>query len=53
MPKKAKPESPEEQRERFEREVQERIAAGELDPDAAGAALDDLMRSSEQQGDDR
>jgi polyhydroxyalkanoate synthesis regulator phasin len=50
MPKKSKPESPEEQSERFKREVQELIDAGELDPDAAEAALNDLMRPPKRSG---
>lgn len=44
MPKKKHPETPEEQSARFKREVEKLIAAGELDPDAADAALEKLVR---------
>jgi hypothetical protein len=44
MPKRKNQLTPEEQRKRFEEEVQRLINAGELDPDAADAALDKLVR---------
>lgn len=46
MPKKQKAESAKEQSERFEREAQKLIAAGELSPTEAEAALDALVRRS-------
>jgi polyhydroxyalkanoate synthesis regulator phasin len=46
MPKAKNPITPEEQRKRFEEEVQRLINAGELDPEKADAALDDLVRHS-------
>jgi polyhydroxyalkanoate synthesis regulator phasin len=46
MPKKAKPESPAEQSERFKRDAQRLIDAGELNPTEADEALDGLVRSS-------
>ena len=46
MPKKQNPESPKEQSERFRREAQKLIDAGELSPTEAEAALDKLVRSS-------
>lgn len=44
MPKKQNPETPEEQSERFRREAQKLIDAGELSPTEAEAALDKLVR---------
>ena len=44
MPKKKQPESPEEQSERFRRDAQAMIDAGELSPTDADAALDRLVR---------
>ena len=44
MPKKLHPESPEDQSERFRREAQKLIDAGELNPTAADMALDALVR---------
>lgn len=44
MPKKSKPESPEEQSERFKREAQKLIDAGELDPTKGEAAIDNVIR---------
>lgn len=44
MPKKAKPETPAEQSARFVRETEALIAAGDLSPDDAEAALDKLVR---------
>ena len=44
MPKKSNPETPEEQSERFRREAQRLIDAGELDPDEAAAALETATR---------
>jgi hypothetical protein len=44
MPKKANPETPEEQAERFRREVERLIAAGELDPAKGEESLDRLVR---------
>ena len=46
MPKKQNPLTPEEQRKRFEAEVQRLINAGELDPDDADATLDAMVRKS-------
>jgi hypothetical protein len=46
MPKKMNVLTPEEQRKRFEAEVQRLKDAGELDPDAAEAALDAMVRKS-------
>ena len=48
MPKKKNPESPEDQAKRFEAKVRELIAAGELNPTEADAALDKLVRRSAQ-----
>lgn len=44
MPKKAKPESDEEQSERFKRDAQELINAGELSPTEGESALDRLVK---------
>ncbi len=44
MPPKKDPETPEEQSERFRREAQRLISAGELDPVAGEAVLDKLVR---------
>ena len=46
MPKKSKPESPEEQSERFRREAQRLIDAGELDPEKGREALEKLIKST-------
>ena len=46
MPKKLNPESPEEQAKRFRKEARKLIKSGELDPDAADAAVDKLVRRS-------
>ena len=46
MPKAKAKLPPEEQRRRFEEEVRKRIAAGELNPTEADAALDSLVRRS-------
>jgi hypothetical protein len=43
MPKKSKPETPEDQSERFRREAQKLIDAGELDPERGGEALDRVL----------
>jgi hypothetical protein len=43
MPKKAKPESPEEQSERFKQAVRDMVAAGELNPTEADAAFNRAM----------
>lgn len=45
MPKKLNPETPEEQSKRFRAEVERLIAAGELNPTEADAALDRLVNS--------
>jgi hypothetical protein len=45
MPKKKNPETPEAQSARFRAEVERLIAAGELSPTDADAALDRLVRS--------
>lgn len=44
MPKKSKPESEEEQSERFKREARKLIDAGELDPERGERALSDLVK---------
>ena len=44
MPKKQRLETPEEQSARFRAEVERMIAAGELSPTDADAALDRLVR---------
>lgn len=44
MPKKKNPESPEEQSERFKREAQKLIDAGELDPIEAEKGLEGLVK---------
>jgi hypothetical protein len=44
MPKKLRPEKPEEQSERFRTEAQRMIDAGELSPTDADEALDRLVR---------
>ena len=46
MPRKKNPESPEDQAKRFKAKVRELIAAGELSPTEADAALDKLVRRS-------
>jgi len=46
MPKKQHNETPEEQSARFRAEVERLIAAGELSPTDADAALDRLVRAS-------
>lgn len=46
MPKKQNAEAPEQQSERFRREAQRLIDAGELSPTEAGAALDALVREA-------
>ena len=46
MPKKSHPEKPETQSERFRREAQRLIDAGELSPTDADAALDALVRKT-------
>lgn len=46
MPKKAKPETPAEQSARFVSETEKLIAAGELSPTEAEAAMDKLVRAS-------
>lgn len=46
MPKAKNPLTPEEQRKRFEEEVRRLISAGELDPERADEALDNLVRRS-------
>jgi hypothetical protein len=46
MPKAKNKIAPEEQRRRFEEEVRKRIAAGELSPTEADAALDSLVRQA-------
>jgi hypothetical protein len=46
MPKQKNRLTPEEQKKRFEEEVEKRRRAGHLDPDAADAALDRMVRES-------
>jgi hypothetical protein len=48
MPKKKHDETPEEQSARFRAEVERLIAAGELSPTEADAALDRLVRKGGQ-----
>lgn len=45
MPKKKPGMTPKEQSEKFKSEVERLIAAGELDPTEADAAMDNLLRS--------
>jgi hypothetical protein len=47
MPRKQHSETPEEQSARFRKEVQRLIAAGELSPTDADAALDRLVRTAD------
>lgn len=49
MPKKKQPESEAEQSERFRRDAQAMIDAGELIPTEADAALDKLVRNQKAQ----
>jgi hypothetical protein len=51
MTKAKNPITPEEQRKRFESEVRRLKKAGELDPDAADASLDALVRKAAKDGD--
>lgn len=51
MPKKLKPETPNEQGERFKREAQKLVDAGELNPIEADAALDKVVRRQATRGD--
>ena len=46
MPKKKRSETPEEQSARFRAEVERLVAAGELSPIEADAAMDKLVRHS-------
>lgn len=46
MPKKASPQSPADQSERFRREAQKLIDAGELSPTEGDALLDKLVRKA-------
>lgn len=46
MPKKTNSETPEKQSERFQRDAQRLVDAGELSTTAAAAALDALVRKS-------
>ena len=46
MPRKSKPESEAEQSERFQREAQKLIDAGELDPSEGARQMDRLIHSS-------
>jgi polyhydroxyalkanoate synthesis regulator phasin len=48
MPKKKTQETPAEQAERFQKEVERLIAAGELSPTDADAALDQLVKRAAQ-----
>ena len=50
MPKAKNPLSAEEQSKRFQEEVERLIAAGELDPEKADAALDALVRKNRKEG---
>lgn len=46
MPKKLNPETPDEQVERFRRDAQKLVDAGELSPTDAEEAMDALVRKS-------
>jgi hypothetical protein len=46
MPKKKPGMTPEEQKAKFENEVQRRVAAGELDPAEAERTMDRLVRKA-------
>lgn len=46
MPPKKHPETPEEQSERFRREAEKLISAGDLDPDAGEQVVDAIVRGS-------
>ncbi len=46
MPKRKNPETPEQQSERFRREAQKRIDAGEPSPTEADAAIDRMIRQN-------
>ena len=46
MPKKANPETQTEQSERFKRNAQRLVDAGELSPTDADAALDEIVRKA-------
>lgn len=53
MPKKSKLESEAEQSERFRKDAQKLIADGKLDPDAASAALDNLVKRAKGRANER
>jgi hypothetical protein len=46
MPKRKNPETPEQQSERFRREAQKRLDAGEPNPSEADAAIDRMIREN-------
>lgn len=46
MPPKKHPETPEEQGERFRREAEKLISAGDLDPDAGEQALETILQNT-------
>jgi hypothetical protein len=46
MPRKKNPETSDQQGARFRKDARELIKSGELDPDAAEAALDALIRKN-------
>ena len=50
MPKKQNPETPEEQSERFKRDAQKLVDAGELSPTDAEAAMDKIVRRAKFDG---
>ena len=50
MPKKQNPLTPDEQRRRFEEEVERLIQAGELDPEEADARIDRLVKDAGRKG---
>ena len=53
MPKKANPETQKEQSARFRRDARNLIADGKVDPDAASAALDSLVRRAKGRANER
>jgi hypothetical protein len=46
MPKRKNPETPEQQAERFKREAQKRLDAGQPTPSEAEAAIDRMIREN-------
>jgi hypothetical protein len=52
MPPKKRPETPEQQAKRFKEEAEKLVKSGDLDPDAADAALDKLVSKQARVGRD-